>query len=111
LPPSGVSSFLVGERPAGFVRALGFHVADGPDLPKGPRAFRADLVDDVGVLMKTLPLPSPVPASALERLGCGREEFLPVLGWLGYALDNDGRVVRPGRRRPKGARSAARATP
>jgi len=110
LPPSGVSSFLVGERPAGFVRALGFHVADVPDMPKGARAFRADLVDDVGVLLKTLPLPSPVPASALERLGCSREEFLPVLGWLGYALDNDGRVVRPGRRRPpKTARPAARA--
>ena len=101
LPPSGVSSFLVGERPVGFVRALGFHVADGPELPKGPRAFRADLVDDVGVLLKTLPLPSSVPASALERLGCGREEFLPVLSWLGYGLDSEGRVVRSTRRRAR----------
>lgn len=102
LPPAGASSFLLGERPAGFVRALGFFVGDGP---AGPRAFRADLVDDVFALLKRVPLPGPIPSSALEKLGCGRDDIVPVLRWGGYDVDDEGRVQR---RRPADPRSRAR---
>ncbi len=73
LPPSGASSFDIGERPRGFVEACGFVVVDVAVDDRADRAvaraFRRDLVDDVLVLMKAVPLPGPVPASAMERLG------------------------------------------
>jgi ATP-dependent RNA helicase SUPV3L1/SUV3 len=95
LPPPGVSSFLIGDRPPGFVRALGFFVGD---TPQGQRAFRADLVDDVFALLKAVPLPGPIPASALEKLGCSRDDIVAVLQHGGYDVDDAGQLQR--RRRP-----------
>jgi len=88
LPPAGASSFVVGARPMGFVTALGFRVADvvTDDGHVQARAFRADLVDDVFALMKGLPLPASLPASAVERLGCSRAALLAVLAWRGYGV-------------------------
>jgi ATP-dependent RNA helicase SUPV3L1/SUV3 len=101
LPPPGASSFLVADRPIGFVRALGFFVGE---TPKGPRAFRADLVDDVFAALTSVPLPGPIPASALERLGCGAADIVSVLAWGGYIVDDDGLV-----RRVNGGRASDRA--
>ena len=103
LPPPGASSFLLGERPAGFVEALGFRVEEGP---AGPRAYRADLVDDIGVLLKTMAPPCPVPSSAVEKLGCSRDEVVAVLRRLGYDVDNDGLLQRRRHRRPRPAPKA-----
>jgi ATP-dependent RNA helicase SUPV3L1/SUV3 len=97
LPPPGASSFLIAARPVGFVRALGFFVGE---TPQGLRAFRADLVDDVFTLLTSMPLPGPLPASALEKLGCGAEDIVPVLHWGGYDVDDNG-VVRRAPRRPR----------
>lgn len=91
LPPSGASSFLLGERPEGFVTALGFRVEAGP---AGPRAYRADLVDDVGVLLKTMAPPCAVPSSSVEKLGCSRDEVVAVLRRLGYDVDDKGQLQR-----------------
>ena len=91
LPPAGTSSFLLGDRPVGFVGALGFRIGEGPN---GLRAFRADLVDDIGVLLKTMAPPCPVPSSSVERLGCSRDEVIPVLRQLGYDVDSEGQLQK-----------------
>jgi ATP-dependent RNA helicase SUPV3L1/SUV3 len=91
LPPSGASSFLLGDRPAAFVRGLGFAVHDGP---AGPRAFRADLIDDVAVVLKAMKPPCALPSSSVEKLGCSRDEVVPVLRQLGYDVDGEGRLQR-----------------
>ncbi|HEY1097743.1 MAG TPA: helicase-related protein [Myxococcota bacterium] len=87
VPPPGASSFLIGERPVGFVTSLGFRVGEGPN---GLRAFRADLVDDVGVLLKTMAPPCAIPSSSVEKLGCSRDEVVAVLRQLGYDVDAEG---------------------
>lgn len=91
LPPPGASSFLLGDRPEGFVRGLGFAVHDGP---AGKRAFRADLIDDVGVVLKAMKPPCALPSSSVEKLGCSRDEVVPVLRQLGYDVDGEGRLQR-----------------
>jgi ATP-dependent RNA helicase SUPV3L1/SUV3 len=96
LPPSGASSFLVGERPSGFVRALGFHVLPTAD---GPRAFRGDLVDDVAAELKSHPPGFSSPASACERLGCSHDALAAVLALLGYTSDDRAEPRRWRRRR------------
>jgi ATP-dependent RNA helicase SUPV3L1/SUV3 len=105
LPPSGASSFLVGERPLGFVRACGFHVvtfrergADGVVAASDSvRAVRVDLVDDVAAILKTTPAPFSLPASVCEKLGCSVACATAVVELLGYRADAEGRFRR-GRR-------------
>jgi ATP-dependent RNA helicase SUPV3L1/SUV3 len=86
LPPAGASSFLVGDRPGGFVKALGFHVVPTPD---GPRAFRGDLVDDVAATLASHPPGFLSPTAACERLGCSHAALAGVLRLLGYEPDRD----------------------
>ena len=95
LPPSGSSSFLVAERPAGFVAACGFRVFGSPE---GPRAFRCDLIDDVAALLKSFTPPFSSPAVACEKLGCSHEALVPVFELLGFRKDAAGLYAR-GRRR------------
>jgi ATP-dependent RNA helicase SUPV3L1/SUV3 len=96
LPPAGASSFAPGDRPAGFVQAVGFHIVD---TVEGPRAFRADLVDDVAAIVKSHPPGFSSPASACERLGCSHEALASVLRLLGYVSDDRAEPRRWRRRR------------
>ena len=95
LPPPGSSSFLVAERPMGFVVACGFRVFDSPE---GPRAHRCDLVDDVAALLQSFAPPFSSPAGACEKLGCSHEALVPVLELLGFVRNADGLYVRARRR-------------
>jgi ATP-dependent RNA helicase SUPV3L1/SUV3 len=102
LPPSGASSFALGDRPRGFVTAVGFHVLDTAD---GLRAFRADLLDDVAAALLSHPAGFSSPASACERLGCSHEALTAVLLFLGYVADERHQPPRWSRRR-RGVRAA-----
>jgi ATP-dependent RNA helicase SUPV3L1/SUV3 len=107
LPPSGASSFLIVERPAGFVRACGFWVLP---TPEGERAFRADLVDDVAAALKLQVPGFTTPSGACERLGCSFDALAAVLSALGYQSDEQTeprRWYRAKQRPRRGARSLA----
>ncbi|MBM4280797.1 MAG: hypothetical protein FJ137_08570 [Deltaproteobacteria bacterium] len=95
-PPAGASSFLLGDRPPGFVTAVGFHVLD---TSEGPRAFRVDLVDDVAALLRSHPSGFSSPSGACERLGCSHDALAAVLGLLGYVSDEREEPRRWRRRR------------
>jgi ATP-dependent RNA helicase SUPV3L1/SUV3 len=95
LPPAGSSSFLVAERPVGFVVACGFRVLPSPE---GPRAHRCDLVDDVGALLASFAPPFSSPAVACEKLGCSHEALGPVLELLGFTRSSEGLYARARRR-------------
>jgi ATP-dependent RNA helicase SUPV3L1/SUV3 len=81
LPPAGASSFLLHDRPAGFVELCGFHVI-GDDVHR--RAYRTDLLDKNLLALTQMTPPFPLPTSLCESLGCSRTEAEQVLGWCGY---------------------------
>ena len=95
-PPRGASSFVVGDRPQGFVVACGFHVFAVDEVEGGTvvRAFRADLIDDVAALLLAQPTPFSSPAAACEKLGCSHRALVPVLHFIGYRSDDKGLFVR-----------------
>ncbi|MDP2340938.1 MAG: helicase-related protein [Deltaproteobacteria bacterium] len=95
LPPAGSSSFLVAERPTGFVIACGFRVFHSAE---GPRAHRCDLVDDVGAVLQSFAPPFSSPAVACEKLGCSHEALVPVLELLGFKRSAEGLFARARRR-------------
>ena len=112
LPPPGASSFDIGDRPRGFVEACGFVTVVVPgdvdidvDVDAVTRAFRIDLVDDVLALMARVPLPGPIPASAMERLGCSRAALSALLLTCGFEVSADGVVQRRRRGRAPRRRS------